>query len=326
MDDYVTQQRSLYGLFGRFFAPEIIGALLSLVRPALRLTSLGTEAPHGAGNADRLGHANGLGHTGGPESRVTRDGAVGPEQTLDLRRRADQGVGVEPAGMVHLGGTPRLPPGGDWPVWKDRPLDYLGSIDFADLPRIPGLPATGMYAFYYASDLPRPWGDDPGQRGAWRLLSGGLREVVPPPGVMSYPPCVLRASPFPSLPHPREPLLQRLEHSYPGVLAVYEQLHVVWRHHVWPGDAPVHQIGGWPVLVQRPVGPDCHNASTGRTGDVRSLRPDEAAAISDRWRLLLQLDSDQRLDWHWGDPGRIYFCTRQDDPIEAAWLTLQATP
>ncbi|GAA3950778.1 hypothetical protein GCM10023085_36820 [Actinomadura viridis] len=250
-----------------------------------------------------------------------------PEVTGTLLPLARPAVRLVSGGeaAVRLGGAPLLPPGEPWPVWRGRPLGHLGTVDFARLPGVPGLPGEGTFAFYYASGLPRPWGDDPGQRGAWRVYTGDLHEVEPPDGAQVFPHCALSAEPFLSLPAPQEPLLQRLESVYSGVLPVYEQLHVAWRQHIWPDDAPVHQLGGWPVLVERPVGPDCHTAATGHETGAAPLSTDELAAAAEEWRLVLQLDSDERLGWHWGEPGRVYFCARRGEPLESAWLTLQAT-
>ena len=250
-----------------------------------------------------------------------------PEVTgalLPLARPAVR-LGTEGETTVTLGGPPLLPPGEPWPTWGDRPLDYLGSVDFDRLPHVADLPAKGTVAFYYASALPRPWGDQPGQRDAWRLYSGELREVPLPPGASTFPECSLKAAPFLSLPAPKEPFLERLEGLYSGVLPVYEQLHVAWQQHIWPDDTPAHQIGGWPLLVQRPVAADCHYASTGRDPDTAPLTHEEVSALAEEWRLILQLDSDPRLGWDWGDPGRLYFCTRRDTPLESAWMALQAT-
>ncbi|KAB2384788.1 DUF1963 domain-containing protein [Actinomadura montaniterrae] len=230
---------------------------------------------------------------------------------------------------VRLGGAPLLPAAAAWPVWRGRPLDFLGAVDFAELAvfgTIPGLPRTGTAAFYYASETPRPWGDASGQRDGWRVFTGDLHPAEPPPGTVSYPPAELGAAPFLSLPSPQEPVMRRLERVHRGFLAEYEQLHAVWSRHVTP-ETPAHQLGGWPDLVQRPVGPDCLYASTGRpleTLDAPELSADDLAAADD-WRLLLQLDSDDRLGWYWGDPGRVYFCSHRSAPLEGAWLTVQAT-
>lgn len=277
MDHFDAQRQRLRSLFGVFFAPEVLGALLSLARPALRL-------------------------------------------------------GGEGGVPVRFGGTPLLPPGEPWPVWDGRPLAFLGAVDFAKLTAalgpVPGLPGGGSAAFYYANGAARPWGDDPSQRDGWRVFAGDLSEVEAPPDAVACPQCLVGAAPFLSLPSPQELAIQRLEQDYPGTLAVYEQLYVSWAQHAWPDDTPVHQLGGWPALVRRPVGTDCLYASSGRPIDLPEgglgELPEEELAEAERWRLLLQLDSDARLGWHWGDPGRVYFCTHQDQPLERTWLTVQS--
>ncbi|MFB4316756.1 DUF1963 domain-containing protein [Actinomadura sp. 21ATH] len=224
------------------------------------------------------------------------------------------------AGAVRLGGAPLLPPGEPWPSWQGRPLDHLGSVDFGLVPEVPGLPRKGTAAFYYAAGPPRLWGDAAAHRGAWRVFHGDLQKTDREPG----PEVLLDAETFLSLPSPQEPLLRRVEERFGGTLPVYEQLHAAWRQHVWPDATPVHQLGGWPALIQRPVGPDCHRASSGLPPDA-PLTPEESRSAGEEWRLLLQLDSDDRLEWHWGDPGRLFFCTREEAPLEDAWMTLQAT-
>ncbi|RSN50548.1 hypothetical protein DMH08_32630 [Actinomadura sp. WAC 06369] len=256
---------------------------------------------------------------------------VSPEMlaaALPLTRPALR-LAAEGGTPVDFGGVPLLPPGEPWPTWHGRPLDFLGAIDFAGLPspgEIPGVPAAGTAAFYYASEVPRPWGDESAQRDGWRVFTGAVERASPPPGAVAFPRTRLHAAPFLSLPSPQEPAVRRLELRYPGLLAVYEQLHAVWSRHIRPGGLPAHQLGGWPTLVQRPIGPDCLYASTGRALDTPrspALTPEEARA-AEEWHLLLQLDSDPRLGWYWGDPGRVYFCGRREHPLEDAWLTVQA--
>jgi uncharacterized protein DUF1963 len=208
---------------------------------------------------------------------------------------------------ARLGGPPLLPVGTAWPMWEGRALDFLALVDFGELAacaRLPELPGEGRAAFYYASGTPRPWGDDPGQRGGWRVFTGDLVEVDPPAGAPPGPACALGPRPFLSLPAPQEPELQRIERTYDGTLLVYEQLYAAWLQHLWPNE-PIHQVGGWPVLVQ-----DSLTQAVPQLAD-----PD--------WHPILQLDSDDRLDWHWGDPGRVFFSATPSD-LTDAWLTLQA--
>ncbi|TDD69942.1 DUF1963 domain-containing protein, partial [Actinomadura darangshiensis] len=256
--------------------------------------------------------------------RALFDVFLAPEITAVLVPLIRPALRLGAAGRVpvHLGGAPLLPPDEPWPQWNGRPLDFLGAIDFAGVGDIPGLPPCRA-AFYYASETPRPWGNDPGQRDGWRVFTGDLRTASPPPGAVSFPRVTLGAAPFLSLPSPQESVVQRLETVYSGVQPVYAQLHAAWTRHTCPDDAPAHQLGGWPTLVQRPLGPDCLYASTGRALNSLTppaLTPEEQRAV-DEWHLLLQLDSDDRLGWYWGDPGRIYFSTRQNTPVEHSWLT-----
>ncbi|MBO2455650.1 DUF1963 domain-containing protein [Actinomadura barringtoniae] len=239
-----------------------------------------------------------------------------PEVTgalLPLARPALR-LGVGGDATVHLGGDPLLPPGEPWPTWQDRPLDFLASFDFGELAEVlavPGLPQEGRAAFYYAASAPRPWGDDAAQRDGWRLFTGDL--VATEAQGQTFPQLSLGVAPFLSLPAPQEPAVHQLDERYSGVRQVYEQLHAAWLQHVWPDDAPVHQLGGWPALVQTPLD----------QGDLSSMIPKQAAADQER-SLLLQLDSDPRLGWDWGAPGRIYFSACTNEPLENAWLTLQA--
>jgi hypothetical protein len=286
MDWFVTQCDQLRGMFRAFFPVAIIEAIMSLARPALRLSS-------------------------GPAEARSR-----------------------------LGGPPVLPAGTPWPTWGDRPLDFVGVIDFGELASalwLPELPGAGTAAFYYATGLPRPWGDDPAQTAGWRVLPGARV----PAGPATLPEIRLGASPFVSLPSPHEPALRPIGAAAIGAAATYSELYASWARFTW-GDEPRHQTGGWPVVVQRAVWRDCALAAAGHPLDAMTpLIADPAPAEVDcqlgsvpaaaaDWRLLLQLDSDDRLGWRWGEKGCVYFSARAADvrsgALDRSWLILQATP
>ncbi|MBW8486016.1 DUF1963 domain-containing protein [Actinomadura parmotrematis] len=253
--------------------------------------------------------------------------ALSPLIRPALRLDAD-GPGRGGPEAVRLGGRPRLPADASWPDWEGRPLDYLGTVDFSALQgtvTVPGLPSKGTAAFYYATGAPRPWGGDLSQQDAWRVFTGDLQETEAPAGTVAFCDASLSAVPHLSLPAPEEPAIRALEAAYCGFLNVYEQLHAAWQQHVWPDRAPMHQLGGWPAVVERPVSADCAAVAAGRDLDDKPLSADEQAALAgEAWDLLLQLDSDPRLGWFWGDPGRVYFSLRAGDPLDQAWLTVQA--
>jgi hypothetical protein len=290
MEWFATQCDRLRVMFGGFFPAWATEAIMSLARPALRL-------------------------------------AAGPS---DARSR--------------LGGLPVLPAGSPWPTWGDRRLDFVGVVDFGELASalwLPELPGTGTAAFYYATQLPRPWGDDPAQTDGWRVLPGA--DV--PAGSATLPEVGLAATPFVSLPSPHEPALETVGAGVPGFAATYPQLYASWTRFIW-GDEPRHQAGGWPMVVQRTLWRDCALAAAGHPFDAPVVRastagvptagvpgsdvptPDVSAAAD--WRLLLQLDSDDRLGWLWGETGFVYFTARAADirsgALDRSWLILQATP
>lgn len=111
----------------------------------------------------------------------------------------------------------------------------------------------------------------------------------------------LGAVPVLSLPAPQEPVIREVDAVCWGMLPVYEQLYEAWLTHAWP-DEPIHQIGGWPVLVEE--------------------RP-HRVTIPVEWRPILQIDSDDSLGWYWGDPGRLFF-TARSPALDEVRLTLQA--
>jgi hypothetical protein len=239
-----------------------------------------------------------------------------------------------PAGRSRLGGRPLLPAGAPWPTWDDRPLDFLGVIDFGELASVlwlPELPGEGTAAFYYVTDTPRPWGDDPAQANGWRVLP----DADAPAGPAKLPEHRLGAVPFVSLPSPREPTLRSIGARVDGFDEVYPQLYESWASFTWGGE-PRHQAGGWPMVVQRALWRDCAVAAAGQSldedgptaADEDHTAADDSGAERD-WRLLLQLDSDDRFGWYWGETGFVYFTARAADvrsgALDRSWLILQAT-
>jgi hypothetical protein len=258
------------------------------------------------------------------------------ESLISLARPALRLGAGPPEARCRLGGRPVLPAGASWPAWGDRALEFLGVLDFGELAgafRLPEFPGSGTAAFYYAVETPRPWGDDPAQREGWRVLP----DADTPAGPATRHAVRLGAAPFLSLPSPHEPVLGPIGAEVTGFGEVYPLLYASWARFVW-ADEPRHQAGGWPMAVQRTLWRDCALAATGLAldgpGSVRSTgiaAPEGAGAEipAGDWRLLLQLDSDERLGWLWGKTGFVYFCARADDVrsggLHRSWLILQAT-
>lgn len=237
------------------------------------------------------------------------------------------------AGRSRLGGDPLLPTGTAWPRWGSRPLSFLALIDLSEVDAallgLP-LPPTGLLNFFYEARGQRAWGYDPRHAKGWRVLLTPDEHAAP----AASPSAALRTPATPIVFEPKLTVPVWTEHVFadlrdPGVDLVCD-LYLAWEHQ-FVEDEPVHQLGGWPGLIQQPIWRECqlgyHNvpyADQPHDPRVESLQfgnPD--------WTLLLQLDSDTALQWMWGDGGRLYFAARQDDlaaqNFRATWMVLQCS-
>jgi uncharacterized protein YwqG len=83
------------------------------------------------------------------------------------------------------------------------------------------------------------------------------------------------------------------------------------------GGEAIHLLFGSPMVIQNPMEEECQLSFHGFDATDYDLGSDpEVAFLKDGvedWQLLLQLDSDDNLDWMWGDLGRLYFWIRKQD-------------
>lgn len=68
---------------------------------------------------------------------------------------------------------------------------------------------------------------------------------------------------------------------------------------------------------------EARRASDARRADTRRLTDRLRELLGGR-RLILQLDSDPRLGWFWGDPGHLFFTVQPEAPLESSWLSRHA--
>ncbi len=154
-------------------------------------------------------------------------------------------------------------------------------------------------------------------------------------GATVFPQHPVRLSRIVTLPDLGEPALADFAGTNRDGLIALDQ---AWRDLVglgeeWPTGEPHHQLGGWPGLIQRPFWLEAHLASQGiNLDDAKGYADSRAAALADgasSWRLLLQLDTDDRLGWMWGDVGRLFYLIRQDDlaagEFTRCWLNFQCS-
>ena len=230
----------------------------------------------------------------------------------------------------YLGGRPVLSPDQSWPEFKGRPLSSLATIALSDLAGIDvglSLPDAGVLNFFY-DVTEQPWGFDPDDRGSWAVLhSIGGEQAATTAGAEEFNNVPLAASQVVSFPNWGEDVLESLRTSrLDDCFELLDEL----RPAEWPEQAN-HQLGGWPLLEQGPLWVAAQLTSNGiYAGDAdwqAHPRYEELVGGASDWRLLLQVDSDERAGWMWGDVGKLYFVIRADDLAERrfdrVWLELQ---
>jgi len=238
-----------------------------------------------------------------------------------------------------VGGVPDLPPGTRWPSRQDSPLSFIAQVDLSGVARwYPGspLPPSDLLSFFYDSQH-QPWGYDPAHRGGWAVYQVDQSAAAP-----SEPPEDLaegaRFSPLPVqlVPEVKLPpygskavddleLRAREQVAYSALLGDLEEA----QHD--DGEA-VHRLLGHPDPIQGDMQRECQLAANGIDDSREAAESEEVKRLlAERgaWRLLLQIDSDERTGMQWGEDGRIYVWMRDPDLAarrwSEAWLSLQCS-
>lgn len=227
-----------------------------------------------------------------------------------------------------LGGLPRLPADVPWPVDADGPLSLLAQLDLAEV-RAAGtdevLPATGLLTVFgrlAATGGPRPvtlpgartssaegpavpegpeWPEwPPAEAGtvadpdSWRVVVADTATSVlaaTPGEVVVAPYLPVRVVPAWSLPSLADDLVLPRDDDH-------------WTAAVQALDlAPRHRVGGWPTVVD---------------GAVHSVFEAAGGGGAERFRLLVQLDDDDRLGWR-SPGGPVAVCLHEDDLRAQEW-------
>lgn len=252
------------------------------------------------------------------------------------------------ANESRLGGSPHLPPGMAWPMWRGHPLGFLASFRLSDLAPFDlerMLPPHGLLYFWYALG-DGPWGFDPAEAGFFKvdyiedesIERGETRlpvelfsredmkywgfEAPRQPSRVT----VSRGMSLPDMNWIRDfvsedhPLLRDWERYMDMVDELHERV------------LPEHRLLGHSSPVQGPMEKQCQLVTHGFfCGNGRYAEDPTAMAIAKdslRWRLLLQLDTDGgSAQWMWGDIGKLYFWIPDHalrmKQFDTCWMVLQ---
>jgi uncharacterized protein YwqG len=244
----------------------------------------------------------------------------------------------EDAGATRIGGLPYLPANAAWPHGSNaEPLGFLAQINLNNLSMNPiGLPNTGILSFFYDTDN-QPWGfyED---AGGWRVLYSSFDS---PFRLTDYP----SASKQPLLSPHGVQLIEETTIPAPRSIELdgisIEEGSDKWKSYYAMRDKLVanfeggvaHRLFGHPDAIQGCMQRIIQFESRGEKlpqgvySYYEHPRADELIPGSSNWKLVLQLDSDERLDVMWGDNGRLFFWMHEESirnrQWNEAWVKLQ---
>jgi len=234
-----------------------------------------------------------------------------------------------------LGGRPNLPRDIPWPVWQDeQPLSFIAQLDLATLPSIRDLPLprSGSLFFFYDA-VNSPWGFDPKDKGCAKVVYHSSPLAAHQPRTphrdldeeARFKGLALTATPEISLPSTNSGFLRELH-------ATKEEFDEYWKL-IDPLRGPSYRIGGHADQIQGDIYLEAQLVSNGiycgDSGGYDLGRKKGLDAGAANWRLLSQVDSEERTGMYWGDSGRLYFMIQKNDlrqrRFDNAWLILQCT-
>jgi uncharacterized protein YwqG len=230
---------------------------------------------------------------------------------IKSRGRPSLRLGAGDGGLSWIGGSAVLSPGVTWPSHQGRRMDFLAQIDLEEVRAAGGpnwLPPQGRLLFFFDIEAD----GRPAHHDAVRVLH--LDRAAQGPDAQSLGGKFRRRA----VAFQREismPSFERYDDVTDG-LARRESDAVAEAILALEGSAQLHRIDGYPDPIQDDA------MELACEIDALGVEPDDAASYGDpkvvaaaaaKWRLLLQLESDEDVGMMWWDGGALYFYVREDD-------------
>lgn len=260
----------------------------------------------------------------------------------------------------YLGGRPTMPSSFSWPRRGRTPLSLIATLDFRDFAHVKTdfyLPTSGVMHVFYEVQAPVAFGFGAQRRDSWQLIyteAAGdvvtpeatnvtsissrledrpknqlveMHEVPTPKGAVEYLRVPIRPVQILTGPIWIDPNDCRFDPDERDTIAEIERM----LPHAQQVNAPWHQLGGWPTLIQPgsfgsdallPDAPPYDWKATGIATPQHARLP-----TGEDWFLLLQIDSDEVPGWSWVDAGVLYFSISRSNlqarRFDRAILTMQ---
>lgn len=250
-------------------------------------------------------------------------------------------IATEPAsesdlkvGQSKIGGQPDLPKDLTWFREENgKSLSFIAQINFSETSafgKTGMLPQRGIAYFFYSTEQ-EAWGFDPKDKGKFKVYycdgdEKTLKRAEFPSDLEQYSkfkPCKLSYSNSISLPNWEKDYLTRRLNSKEQ--DVYLELSTP--------EGEINKLLGHSDNIQGPMEEECQLVTNGLfCGDPSGYNDPRAKVLrkdSDKWRLLLQIDSIEIAGMMWGDVGRLYFWIKEDDlknkAFDKTWFVLQCS-
>ena len=253
---------------------------------------------------------------------------------IELRTAQEEEI---PLGASRMGGLPDLPDGIAWFRHKKTklPLSFICQINFAETTAYDQghkLPDHGILYFFYDTSMDMPWGFDPndGNGKALYYYEGdlsNLKRVDAPEDLEEcgsvFAPSIMRFEHGIDFPDLESSAGEKLPLKEDDADKYYEILDGI--------SEPDNKLLGHSNNIQGGMELDCELVTQKLyCGDSSGYREGRARGLdknTDRWNLLLQVDSNEDLGMMWGDAGRLYVWITDEDleakNFNASWVILQ---
>ena len=240
-----------------------------------------------------------------------------------------------------FGGKPKVD-GSDfvWPQSGERLMTFLAQLDLNEIAEqleFEWLPKNGSLLFFY-DIIEMPWGYDPKDRGKWKVFYQENPAIeIDHPADYEVKTRIgeqyIKAVRIDLLPSFEDPVIENLNLTDEET-DLYIEIEEHFEEFNAHSDLPAHQVGGIALPVQGDeMEFEAEHASNGvYMGDAKAYEratKEDFYAAKDKWKLLLQFDSDEQINAIWGDLGMLYFWVEAEKSkvknFSDTWLVLQCS-
>ena len=239
-----------------------------------------------------------------------------PAIALAATRTDDADIAI---GASKFGGAPDVAAGFEWPMRDEIPLNFIAQINLDEIAPFDiqnQLPSSGVLSFFYDLNEDGDWPfGELADEGGWRVFrfEGDLtRAAVPEEAQISQGLQIATVKPQIFCSVPTSTFWIDVEND-----EFTEEEEGQWENLLEKIESPSRSLAmlNHPHIIQN----DARYETANWTG----------RGTFDDWIVLLQMDTDDELDWMWGDAGAMFYLMHRDDlanrDFDKCWLNAQCS-